>query len=94
MLTVTAALPIGDVGDLSMPIQGREIEQLPVSHWIEVAREALDTLDNRLGRSNLELSASQFRSKLEKAIAFIQAIGAHGSQSKGEQKERDEEEER
>ena len=77
-----------------MPAQGREVEQLPISHWIEVTKEALETLDSRLGRANPHLSATQYRSKLEKAIAFIQAIASHSHQQpKAEQQERREDDE-
>ncbi len=75
-----------------MPVQSREIDQLPISHWIEVTREALDTLDNRLGKDNPQLSPSQFRGKLEKAIAFIQAMASQPSQQKAESRDRDDEE--
>ncbi len=75
-----------------MPVQGREVDELPISHWIEVTREALETLDNRLGRADPELSSSQFRGKLEKAIAFIQAITSHPHEQKTESRERDDEE--
>ncbi len=75
-----------------MPLQGREVDQLPMSHWIEVTREALDTLDSRLGKANPQLSSSQFRGKLEKTIAFLQAIASHSHQQKTETRERDDEE--
>lgn len=75
-----------------MPSQGHEAQQIPLSQWIDVTREALQALDNRLGRANPNMSSAQFRNKLDKAIAFIQAIALSTRQPRPEPGSREPEE--